>query len=78
MLVNRNDKRAWESYYTLQANKTKQGDATYEENDEFPTLPPSDQMIVRNQMHPLTVTGHGPTLLYQSVMKCARLMLQDA
>ena len=51
MLVNRNDERAWESYYTLQANKTKQGDATYEENDEFSTLTLEDQLIVRNQMH---------------------------
>jgi hypothetical protein len=44
MLVNRNDERAWESYYTLQANKTKQGDATYEENDEFSTLTLEDQL----------------------------------
>ncbi len=51
MLVNRNDERAWESYYTLQANKSKQGDATYEENEEFSNLTLEDQLIVRNQMH---------------------------
>ena len=51
MLVNRNDERAWESYYTLQVNNQKQGDAVFEENEEFLTLPPSDQIVVRNQMH---------------------------
>jgi hypothetical protein len=38
-------------YYTFQANKPKQGDAAYEENEEFLNLTPDEQLIVRNQMH---------------------------
>ncbi len=39
MLVNRNDERAWEGYYT-------QGDAGWKENSEFSTLPLVDQIII--------------------------------